>query len=458
MTEVTTTCARSEELTPDQKAALRYAMLSVYYRSIGSQLESRGAPVMVVPPEVRPLELEEALRRIVEQFPTRVWDAYWRIVRAVPVEGWEERPAVRRYPRALVDSMGLAEVEDLDDRRRRSRAAAQPFAAAVAACAEERWAEAEEFADQLTRQARREGSDAQKFTQAAETSLGRPGDGFLRWLVSSKRKKRTLDELRKLRAEVGINLYEFVEEFADAVAFADFRDERGAPKTTLVSSCVVRQDTNTLTTTATVTTLVESDFEALARALDPLGWPKYSDVIDKTEYLDDPADLTSGRGEMPLGAGFHEEEPRYLFEQVGIDWGTGGGQTGEFRNVLAIDYFSVTPGLQSITLPFRLCRSVDSRMLWDKRAGGILSDGGKLVARPVGDRRWRLTTRKVLRFSDRTPYSNAPGWRDFGQLLNYLAPAAVTWWLETEMYSTESEGYANGGQQSGGVLQTEGEG
>lgn len=458
MTEVTTTCARSEELTPEQKASLRYAMLSVYYRSIGSQLESRGAPVMVVPPEVRPLTLEEGLGCIVDEFPKRKWDAYWRVVRAVPVEGWRERPAARRYPPALVEVLGRGEVEELDERRRRSRAAAQPFAAAVAACAEERWAEAEEFADQLTRQARQDGSDAQTFTEAAESSLGRPGDSFLRWLVGPKRRERTLDELRKLRAEVGINLYEFVEDFADAVAFADFKDDRGASQTTLVSSCVVRQDTNTLTTTATVTTLVENDFESLARAIDPLGWAKYSDVIDKTEYLRDPLDVTSGRGEMPLGEGFHEEEPRYLLEEVGINWGTGGGQTGTFKNVLAIDYFSVTPELQSITLPFRLCRSVDSRILWDQRAGGILIDGGKLVARPVGGNRWRLTTRKVLRFSDRTPYSNAPGWRDYGQLLNYLAPAAVTWWLETEMYSTESVGSANGGQKSRRVLQPEREG
>ena len=54
--------------------------------------------------------------------------------------------------------------------------------------------------------------------------------------------------------------------------------------------------------------------------------------------------------------------------------------------------------------------------------------------------RWRVTTRKVLRFSDRTPYSKPTGGMDFGQLLNYLAPAAVTWWLETDFYSSEAMG------------------
>ena len=51
----------------------------------------------------------------------------------------------------------------------------------------------------------------------------------------------------------------------------------------------------------------------------------------------------------------------------------------------------------------------------------------------------RVTTRKILQFSDRTPYSGATGWFDFGQLLNYLAPATLTWWLESEVYSTTGE-------------------
>jgi hypothetical protein len=63
------------------------------------------------------------------------------------------------------------------------------------------------------------------------------------------------------------------------------------------------------------------------------------------------------------------------------------------------------------------------------------ADNAELV--PI-ENRWRVTTRKVLRFSDRTPYANAAGWLDFGQLLNYLAPAAVTWWLETDFYGAES--------------------
>ena len=54
---------------------------------------------------------------------------------------------------------------------------------------------------------------------------------------------------------------------------------------------------------------------------------------------------------------------------------------------------------------------------------------------PLGGNRWRITSRKLLRFSDRTPYSGTNGWTDFGQMLNYLAPAALSWWVETETYS-----------------------
>ena len=42
--------------------------------------------------------------------------------------------------------------------------------------------------------------------------------------------------------------------------------------------------------------------------------------------------------------------------------------------------------------------------------------------------------------SQSNTYSNPTGGMDFGQLLNYLAPAAVTWWLETDFYSSEAMG------------------
>jgi hypothetical protein len=437
--------ARSESnLSPEQKTSLRYAMLSVYFRTVGSQLETRGAPVIAVPPDVQPLSLDDALDRLavigrLTGSEDRLWDAYWRIVRAVPVEGWEDWPLERRYPRAFVDRLGSEGVKTLDELRRTTRTNAHLLSAALTACADGRWDESELLAQLLEERA---GGEAQALTDTAASLQGRPAHAFIRWLGSSEEHRENAQiELNKLQAEVGINLNDFVEDFLDTVAFAHFKESRKpqAPETILTSSCIVRQDTNTLTTTATVTTLVKTDFDVLKRVIDPLGWPVCSDVILHTGYLADPFGLGSEITERPpLGTPF--EDTQYLFENVAVRWGFDEVQTGEFNNVLAIDKFSVDPKRRTITLPFRLYRSIDSSILWDQRAGGILIDGGYIVARPVGepdDGRWRVTSRKVLKFSDRTPYSNAPGWLDFGQMLNYLAPASVTWWLETELGSAD---------------------
>jgi hypothetical protein len=446
-----TAAARSEDLTPEEKASLRYAMLSVYFRSLGSQLETRGAPVIAVPPEVRPLTLDEALERL-EKWPARLWDAYWRIVRAVPVEGWDQRRLERRYPSALVDRLGRDEVEELDERRRRSRAGAHLFAAALVAAAQERWPEADALADLLEQEAGDEGFQAaEEFNTTSASVLGRKAPDFLRWLVEPDRQGRTAEDLRRLQAEVGLNLYDFVEDFADTVAFADFKRELEAPDTLLTSSCIVRQDTNTLTTTATATTLVQTTFDVLRRSIDPLGWPDCSDVIQEKRYVAGAFDLSTVGEDRALGQGY-KGEPRLLFEKVGVQWGLDDVQTGEFQNVLTVDRFAVDEKRGTITLPFKLCRSIDSRILWDSRAGGILIDGGYIVARPVGADRWRVTSRKVLKFSDRTPYANS-GWPDFGQMLNYLAPAAVTWWLETELYSADCLRYAQDDRRARGPVQ-----
>ena len=90
----------------EEDDALHIAMLSVYYRSLGSELESRGAPVMAVPPQVRPMPLDEALDCLKGR-PDLLWDAYWRVVRSVPVEGWKRRSLERRYPQAFVDDWVL---------------------------------------------------------------------------------------------------------------------------------------------------------------------------------------------------------------------------------------------------------------------------------------------------------------------------------------------------------------
>jgi len=193
----------------------------------------------------------------------------------------------------------------------------------------------------------------------------------------------------------------------------------------------------------------------LFEVIDPLAWHKNSDVIQDTYYVADPWDPQTKHPDQSSAP--FEPPGRLLFENVSVGFGFDEDvHSGGFTNVLALDKF--TKDSTGIMLPFRLCRSIDSRIFWDARAGGILIDGGFIQARPVLvgsaaqddeavaiENRWRVTTRKVLRFSDRTPSSSAPGLLDFGQLLNYLVPAAVTLWLETDFYGSESLNDTRGG-------------
>ena len=423
-------------------AAYNYALQSVYYHSLGSELESRGAPVMAVPPQVRPLPLDEALDELKDNLGL-LWSAYWRIVRSVPVEGWE-RPLVRRYPPAFVDAMaklGEDKLARLDEFRRHGRARAHFLTAALLAAVERPPEEVKPLRKLLEKALSGEDQDVvESLVNGMGTALGTTGTKFVDALASEDGQKRAREDLTKLQAEVGLNLSDFAEDFLDTVAFQCFKGECELPndvvKAVLTSSCIVRQDTNTMTTTATVTTLAPgATLDTLREMIDPLHWPDNSRVIQDTHWVNGAFDLSERSyetGEPTFS------EPRFLYEDVHVGWGLDNVQRGGFRNVLAVDYFKANKRT-GISLPFRLSRSIDSRVMWDSRPGGILIDGGYLVARPVGEGSWRVTTRKVLQFSDRAPNSTPTGGMDYGQMINYLAPAAVTLWLETDFYESMGE-------------------
>jgi len=316
----------TERLTEEEQIRIRYAMLSVYYRSLGSQLETRGAPVVAVPPEVRPLSLADALEDL-KAYPDRLWDAYWRIVRAVPVDGWVERRLALRYPTAFVEQLTPEKVEELDDVRRSSRAGAHLFAAALIACAESRWSEAIELAELIERHAR-DSAETQLFSGSTEAALGVPIGDFVRTLATDD-PIRTARHLQQLQAEVGLNLYDFVQDFADTLAFQRFKEGEDAPTTALTSSCVVRQDTATLTTTATVTALISEPFEVLAKSIDPLGWPDYSDVIVHTARMNDGSrKITSITEVVGMEGDTVMLQDLFVFQREGVD--ENGRITGRF--------------------------------------------------------------------------------------------------------------------------------
>jgi hypothetical protein len=445
-------------LTDDEQAEVRHAMLSVYYLSLGREWQLHGAPTVLLPPEVRPLKLADALDILRRQpHPGRLADAIWRIIRSVPLRpDGDDRPGPveRRFP-ALADLVGSEWLAEVDRRRRAYRSGANLFAVALDSIARGK----QELAERLLR-ILEEQSDEKlppgDFSSAIRSTLGVSLRELLDTLSDqvdppepdSGSTRRTLgQQLATLEEELGRNTQELMVDFAEAAAYFDLpiprelsggswkSDEDDRDITVYPVSSSITQDTATLTTVTTVTTIVRGDFASLATAVDPLNWPRSSDVFVSTGYVQDPISLRPLE-EPPTGR--DDGRNRLLREQVAFTWGTSREQGGEFDAVLNSAYNVHEP---FITLKFSLCRSLSSRVLWDSRAGGILLDSGYIKARPVSRGCWRVTSRKVLRFSDRTPDVSEPGWFDQGKLLNYLAPASMCWWIESETYSVESHAY-----------------
>jgi hypothetical protein len=446
--------------TPADQSALRSAMLSVYYRSLGRQLELRGAPAALLPADVRPLGLAEALE-VLRPSPVRFRDAVWRLVRAVPAGSRGDSRVERRYPVELMDVVGRGELEFLDERRGAYRRGGHLFGAALVACADGQWADFRALTRLLDKQTGAD-SDALHFDRATHRTLGQTAVELLGTLAKPANRERSSRQVAMIEDEVGLNIYDFVADFADAAAFVDFTENARLPvhsggATVYPVSTVISQDSATLTTTATVTTVIRADFATIARAIDPLCWPLCSDVIKSAGYVEDSFGLAplAAADTPPIGQGCPGCRPigstcagggLLLEERAGISWGADLNQQGSFHNVLRIHPYSVRADLGTVDLHFSLGRSVRSRVLWDERAGGLLLDHGYVKVRPLADNHWRVTSRKILKFSDRTPYANGPGWLDVGQMLNYLAPAALSWWLESEMYSAACPLYADHAQ------------
>lgn len=426
----------------DDDPLLRFAMLSVYYASLGRQFEIRGAPSVLLPPQVRPLELGVALD-LLSASPVRLREALWLIVRGTrPLRVPGERGET--YPPELEQHVAPGSLRQLRRLRREYRSGANVFAAALVAC---RDGSSRQF-DALTGVLREETSSQRPgFSAVTGLMLGRTAPEYLAQVASSDQQRaRARSQLERLEGDVGLNLYDFVEELADAAAFQQFGQDHllhpvpaGSSLTVFPVSSVIRQDSRTLLTTATVTTLVQGDFDTLCRVADPQAWSTSSDVIREARYVGDAFDLSpADEGSLPsIGAGF--SGTRLLYENAELSWGDNADQQGAFRNVLNIKHRvrgrNNDEVEKSIDVRFSLHRSIDSAVLWDRRAGGLQLNQGYLKVRSLGGGAWRVTSRKVIRFSDRTPLVGGRGWLDFGQMLNYLAPAALTWWVESETYS-----------------------
>jgi hypothetical protein len=251
--------------------------------------------------------------------------------------------------------------------------------------------------------------------------------------------------LATIEREVDLPIQKFAPQMADANAFLEWWDEEGG-MTVLPAAASITQESDTLITRVTVTALVQCDFAVVAVASDPQCWDERSDVVVGTGYVRGSYDLRPLAAEPQPGRAIvrpNSDPPLMLEEHVRISWGFDEMSAGTFHNVLRIPRLQIDPAAGTIAVDFALARSIDSRILWDQRPGGIIVDQGYLRLEPIAgvDHRWRLTSHKTLLFSDRTPNASGPGWTDFGQLSNYLAPAALSWWLESEMLSNTHENY-----------------
>jgi hypothetical protein len=422
---------------PDE-AAQKYAMLSVYYAAPGREFAISGAPSIFVPPEVTPQSLASALE-VLSEDEQRLEQALWLIVRNTPV-----RPAWstdRRYPPEINAYLDQDEQDELDARRRSWRRGASLLAACVSACRNGDRPQFDALRGAMSAPAIRTNSG---FAKLARLLFDQMPAQFLEEAEQTStdpdRWERARDRITAIETEIGVGIGDYVEQLAATAAYESFVDllqhrssTRHPVMTVYPVSSVIKQSTDQLWTSATVTTLARGDFETLYAATEPANWHIDNDVIKTSHYVDDPLSLERVHTDLGNEGKVHG----LLYEEAAISWGRGSGQQGSFRNVLNVSRKAVR-GRQHdrsfIDLTFSLCRSISSEVLWDSRHGGIMLNEGFMRVRPLGGGRWRVTSRKLLRFSDRTPYTGASGWADFGQMLNYLAPAALSWWVETETY------------------------
>jgi hypothetical protein len=432
-------------------------LLSVYYASVGSRFEVRGAPSMLLRPQVRLVPLRAALATLWEESPTRFREAVWLLVRSTPLQGPSNAPQ-ERYPAELVELVPEDRLKALSEVRREYRTGANLFAAALVAIRDGDLEQLELLKGVIDTVPA--GGASRSFSDAVVVLFGVPPAELLARMSSPGEWSLAQDQMQKIESEVGLNLHDFVEDFANAVAFNEWAGahlpgnwalpiSEGCLSVLPVSSVVV-QSATTLQAKATVTTVVQGSFAELRAATDPRLWSDQSDLMRRTVFVPDP--FSVGLGEVtekaqealvgPVGSGY--EGDRLLEEEGTVTWGRNDEQSIWFHNVLRVSHkvgSTRAPGRQDIDIGYGLCRSIESTVLWDRRQGGLLVDDGYLKVRALDEGRFRVTWSKAIRFSDRTPYSGSPGWTDFGELLNYLAPAALTWWVETETYSLGDRPY-----------------
>jgi hypothetical protein len=468
---------------------LQAALMSVNYHSLGRQLELRGAPSVLLPPAVRPMPLETALaivrdhalearrqeqvaakkppqQNAADQEPDwkqkakdREQEALWTMLRSTPPPPLTDQKKTlnQRYPaivRSFADALDFC-VEEYDCKRATYRAQSGLFAAALTAYARDQpdafdvlkdahkdlqAGEADGFSGAVVKHGALGGDSPQAFLEA----IAVPDQGTLN-------RERIATTLTRLQDDVGLTLSAAVSDLADCMAFLEVqqKQEPDAKYRVFPTSTVVVQDSQNLTTTVTVTTLVKAaDRRVITKALDPQNWQKFSDAFHTVDYVEDAPTGFKKLVQSPEAGEWCKKDKKgelkdnelLLREVVKVPSGLSPTVIARFDNILRIVLHESQSeeGGGSAKLTYSLYRCLNSRYLWDERPGGILLDQGYIKVSALGNgKAWRVSIRKILRFADRTPASWADTPLQFGQSLNYLTPAALSWWLQSDMYNAE---------------------
>jgi hypothetical protein len=399
----------------------------------------------------------------------REQEALWTMLRSTPPPPLTESKQTlqQRYPailRTFAEGLEFS-VDEYDCRRSTYRAQSGLFAAALTAYARDQL-----DAFDVLKEAHK-GLQPDKpgsFSKAVADHSALGGDTPQDYLEKIARGDRwtIATELARLQDDVGLTLSALVNDFADCMAFLEVQQsqERDPDYRVLPTSLVVVQDSQNFTTTVTVTTLVQAaDRGVITKALDPQNWQAFSDAFHEVDYVEDAPRGFKKLTQSPKAGewckkperGRQEDNRLLLREVVEVPSGLNPTVIARFENILRIVLHEgpVDEGGGNARLTYSLHRCLNSRYLWDERPGGILLDQGFIKVSPLGNRKtWRVSIRKILRFADRTPASWADTPLQFGQSLNYLTPAALSWWLQSDMYNAERyvRDTRDQGEESGG--------
>ena len=156
---------------------------------------------------------------------------------------------------------------------------------------------------------------------------------------------------------------------------------------------------------------------------------KAKEVNGTVQYKDDGNPEPDVGTTAPIGTDWSG----VLFEQ--FEWNWNDLSLSQFRNLLRIKFeVDHTQGAEHLHLEYSLIQCLDSMVGYDEQDGGLDVDSGFADVIGIGGSApptWQVTAQKKLRFTDRTPGNvglEVPV--DLGMALNFLAPAMIGIFLD----------------------------